>query len=111
MAEKNPATRPPRTERLSFKVTPAEKEMIKNVAKHRGWAIGEFCRDSALFQAKVGTGTIFYQAMPSRKVNVTEKIKSLVKVPYQYKHYKLVRTGDIQLALIHRREDKYTQLH
>ena len=69
MAEKNPAARPARTERMTFMVTPAEKRFIEEVAKLGVHPVGKYLRDVVLFQARSATGTIFYQAMPTRKPN------------------------------------------
>ena len=69
MAEKNPAARPTRSERMTFMVTPAEKQFIEEVAKLGGYPVGKYLRDAILFQAKSATGTMFYQAMPTRKPN------------------------------------------
>lgn len=69
MTEKNPAARPARSERMTFMVTPAEKQYIAEVAKLEGFPIGQYLRDSILFQARSATGTIFFQAMPIRKPN------------------------------------------
>ncbi len=69
MAEKNPAARPTRSERMSFMVTPAEKKLISEIAVQEGHPVGQYLRNAILFQAKSATGTIFYQAMPTRKPN------------------------------------------
>ena len=69
MAQKNPAARPARSERMSFMVTPAEKKLISDIAVQGGYPVGQYLRDAILFQAKSATGTMFYQAMPTRKPN------------------------------------------
>lgn len=65
----NPAARPTRSERMTFMVTPAEKKLITDIAKLEGFPVGQYLRDSILFQARSATGTIFYQAMPARNSN------------------------------------------
>lgn len=69
MAEKNPAARSSRTERMTFLVTPTEKQYILDVAKYKDVPISQYLRDVVLFQARSATGTIFHQAMPTRKPN------------------------------------------
>jgi hypothetical protein len=71
VAEKNPAARPARSERMTFMVTPAEKQLITDIARLEGFPVGQYLRDTVLFQSKSATGTIFYQAMPPRKPNGT----------------------------------------
>lgn len=67
MAEKNPAARPVRSEKLAFMATPNEKEELNKAATSRGVNLGKFMRDAALFQARSTLGSVFHQALPRKR--------------------------------------------